>query len=59
MSVEVMPVVDLTEHELLSEFAKVMHEWGFAPFRRGELAMPTLHEARAHLAARSKYNRAA
>lgn len=32
--------------EVLSEFARVMHEWDFAPFRQGKVRMPTLAEAR-------------
>lgn len=44
--VEVVPVVDIPADELLAEFARVMHEWGFVPFQRGEVRFPTLAEAR-------------
>lgn len=54
--VEVVPVVDISEGELLAEFAKVMHEWNFVPFQRGEVRFPTLDEARGCLA-RTPYAR--
>lgn len=44
--VPVAVAVELSENELLAEFARVMHEWDFAPFRRGEVRLPTLAEAR-------------
>lgn len=34
-----------TEDNLVREFTRVMHEWGFRPFRRGEVALPTRREA--------------
>lgn len=33
------------EKDLVSEFARIMHEWGHKPFRRGEIALPTQDEA--------------
>lgn len=51
-----MRVCDITEGEFLCEFARVMHEWDFRSFRRGEVSLPTLSEARA-VVARSPYVR--
>lgn len=43
------------EDELVHTFAQVMHEWGFRPFRRGEVALPTRLEALERLAT-SRYS---
>ncbi len=50
--------VVIAEEELLSEFARVMHEWNFAPFRQGQVRFPTREESRQALAG-SRYNQAA
>jgi hypothetical protein len=54
----VLAAPDVTEDEFLGEFARVMHEWNFAPFRQGAFRFPTREEARQALAG-SRYNRAA
>jgi hypothetical protein len=38
-------IADALAAELRAEFAAVMSAWGFRPFRRGQVALPTLEEA--------------
>jgi hypothetical protein len=38
-----------TEDAIVSEFTRIMHEWGFKPFRCGQVTLPTREEALQHL----------
>lgn len=53
-SMETIPVrvAEVSEGEFISEFAKVMHEWGFKPFLRGEVRIPDRDHVQKHMADR-------